>query len=113
MTDEPLRPPVAYILVRKDMPAKHQVVHVGHASAESIRVAPIPKTTIRRVLWVADETELRAYAEKLSAKGFHIALVLETDGPFAGQATALGVEPMTERLSALSKLVYHLDALDL
>jgi hypothetical protein len=100
--------PVQYVLVRRDMTHEAQMVHVGHAAGESILVAPISKRTILRLLHVADEAELRAYHGRLVAKGFRVALVEETDGSLAGQATALGTEPSSERLNALGKLFWHL-----
>jgi len=107
-TDTP-RDPVQYCLVRRDMAPEHQMVHVGHACAEAVRVAPISKRTILRLLHVADEAQLRDYHAKLLAKGFHVAIVDETDGPHAGQVTALATEPAAERLSALGKMFWHLE----
>lgn len=102
------RDPVQYVLVRKDLPPDLQMVMVGHATAEAVRVAPIDRRTVLRLLHVADEAELVLYQGKLAAKGVHHALVIETDGPFAGQSVSLGTEPSSERVSALSKLFWHL-----
>lgn len=107
MTEE-TKAPVQYVLVRKDLPPDVQMVMVGHATAEAIRVAPIDRRTVLRLLHVIDETDLRAYYAHLVGKGFHVALVLEDAGPHAGHATALATEPSVERLSALGKLFWHL-----
>lgn len=100
--------PVQYVLVRKDLPPTVQMVMVGHATAEAVRVAPIDKCTILRVLHVTDEAELVLYQGKLAAKGFGHALVIETDGEYAGKAMSLGTEPSAERVNALGKLFWHL-----
>lgn len=105
--------PVQYVLVRKDLPANTQMVHVGHACGESIRVAPISKRTIIRLLHVTDEAELKQYHAKLVEKGFHVALVDEPDAPYLGQAMALATEPSPERTSALSKMLWHLKRVEL
>ena len=102
------KPPAQYVLVRKDLPTFVQMVNVGHACGESIRQAPISKRTVIRLLHVANEAELLEFKEKLEAKGFHVAVVYEPDPPYNGQAMSLATEPLTERTSALSKIVYHL-----
>lgn len=102
------KPPVQYVLVRKDLPIFVQMVNVAHAAGEAIRVAPISKRTVVRLLHVENEEELLAYRDKLVAKGFHVALVNEPDEPYNGQAMSLATEPLTERTSAISKIVFHL-----
>ena len=102
------KPPVQYVLVRKDLPTYVQMVNVGHACGEAIRQAPISKRTIIRLLHVADEAELLSFKDKLETKGFHLALVNEPDPPYNGQAMSLATEPLYERTSVLSKIVYHL-----
>ena len=108
MTD--LKPPVQYVLVRKDLPVYIQMVNVGHACGEAIRQAPISRHTVLRLLHVENEQELTEYAKKLTDKGFHIALINERDEPWNGAAMALATEPSNERLNALGKLLYHLKA---
>jgi hypothetical protein len=102
------KPPAQYVLVRKDLPVYVQMVNVGHACGESILQAPISKRTIIRLLHVADEAELLEYRDKLVAKGFNIATVFEPDPPYNGAAMAIATEPLTERTSAISKVVFHL-----
>lgn len=106
MTESP-KPPVQYVLVRRDLPVYVQMVHVGHACGEAIREAPISRETVLRLLHVKDEAELRDYAARIEAKGIHARLVEEPDAPYCGQATALATEP-TMRGNALGKLLWHL-----
>src|SRR5689334_21599680 len=100
--------PVQYVLVRKDLPVYVQMVNVGHACGEAIVTAPISKRTIIRLLHVAGEEELLQFRDKLVAKGFQVAIVHEPDAPYNGQAMSLATEPLTERTSAISKVVFHL-----
>ena len=102
------KPPAQYCLVRKDLPVYVQMVNVGHACGEAVRTAPISKRTVLRLLHVKDEAELLEYYERLKAKGFHLALVNEPDAPYNGQAMSFATEPLTERTSAVSKVVFHL-----
>jgi hypothetical protein len=108
VTEESSKPPAQYVLVRKDLPIYVQMVNVGHACGEAVRAAPISKRTVIRLLHVTDEAELLEYYEKLKARGFHLALVNEPDPPYNGQAMAFATEPLTERTSAISKVVFHL-----
>lgn len=102
------KPPAQYVLVRKDLPIFVQMVNVGHACGEAIRTAPISKRTVLRLLHVENEEELLSYRDRLVAKGFHVAVVFEPDAPYNGQAMSLATEPLTERTSAISKIVFHL-----
>lgn len=102
------KPPVQYVLVRKDLPVYVQMVNVAHAAGEAIRSAPISKRTIVRLLHVADEAELLSYHDRLVAKGYHVGLVREPDEPYNGAAMAFAIEPLTERVSGIAKVVFHL-----
>ena len=102
------KPPAQYVLVSKDLPIYVQMVNVGHACGEAIVTAPISKRTVIRLLHVANEAELLSYRDRLVEKGFNIAVVHEPDEPYNGQAMALATEPLTERTSAISKVVFHL-----
>ena len=44
-----------------------------------------------------DEATLRRVAEALGKQSLTYKLVVEEDGPFAGQAMAIGIEPSTDR----------------
>ncbi len=57
-----------------------------HAAGET---GPAPQGSVAILLRVADEAELRAVAQLV--KNPH--MVIECDGPFAGQAMAFGLEP--------------------
>ena len=102
------KPPAQYILVRKDLPIFVQMVNVAHAAGEAVLQAPISKRTVVRLLHVENEKELLEYRDRLKAKGFHVAVVHEPDAPYDGQAMSLATEPLTERTSAISKIVFHL-----
>jgi hypothetical protein len=52
---------------------------------------------------VPDETTLRRVAEALGAASLPHKLIVEDAGPFAGQATALGICPSTDR-TAIKKV---------
>lgn len=108
MEEQEGKAPAQYVLVRKDLPVYVQMVNVGHACGEAIITAPISKRTIIRLLHVADEAELLAYRDKLVAKGFAVATVNEPDPPYNGAAMAIATEPLTERTSAIGKVVFHL-----
>jgi hypothetical protein len=105
---EEAKVPTQYILIRRDIPVEKQMVNVGHAAGESIRVAPIDKRTRIRLLWVEDEKELLLFYDKMKEKSYPVDIVYEPDPPYNGAAMAVGTEPMTERVSALSKVLYHL-----
>lgn len=72
-----------------------QVAQVAHAASEASGHPP----TIVVALAVPDEQTLRRVAEVLGAKSLTYKLIVEEDGPFAGQAMALGIEPSADRRS--------------
>lgn len=96
--------PFKYILVRKDLPVYVQMMNVAHAVGKAIRSAPISKRTIVRLLHVADEAELLVYHDRLVTKGYHVGLVREPE-PYSGAAMAFAVEPLTERVNGIAKVV--------
>lgn len=103
-----MRTPKQFVLVRKDLPWPVQIVQACHAASEAIRIAPVDQRTAIVLLHVEDEPELKLYAQKFADKGYFFKLIEEPDEPFNGAAMALATEPMTERVSAFSKLVFHL-----
>ena len=84
---------VLYTLVRADLPHGTQVAQVAHAASEASGHPP----TIVVALAVPDETTLRRVAEALGQQSLTYQLIVEDAGPFAGQATALGICPSTDR----------------
>lgn len=70
-----------------------QVAQTAHAAGNSVR-HPLRDDTIVVALAVADEVALRAVAARLVEHGLAHHLVIENEGPFAGQAMAIGLEPV-------------------
>lgn len=50
------------------------------------------------ILATRDEAHLRAEADRLEGLGILLARVVETDGPLAGQLTAVGIKPGFKRV---------------
>lgn len=84
---------VLYTLVRADLPHGTQVAQVAHAASEASGYPP----TIVVALAVPDETTLRKVAEALGRESLTYQLIVEDAGPFAGEATAIGICPSTNR----------------
>ncbi len=80
-----------------------------HAAGESIQ-GPLPPNTNAVVLAVDNEHQLREIAAKLSIQGVPHILIRETDEPYAGQCTAIGVVPLEDR-SKIKKIVSSLNLL--
>ncbi len=76
-----------------------QVAQTAHAAGESVR-KPLPmEGTIVVALAVPTEDTLRQIAEALGRESLTYKLITETEGPWANQAMAIGVEPTTDRAS--------------
>lgn len=97
-----------YILVRKDIPIETQMVSIAHGAGESIKVAPIPSTTICVLLYVDNEKQLLEYEKLIIAKGFDYVVIREPDEPWNNQAMSIGLTPSIKR-NQLRKLFYHLE----
>lgn len=82
--------------MRSDLPLGFLAAQVTHAAGESI-TDKLPPHTHAVVLAVPDESTLRDYSARLSAAGVSHVLVIESDAPYEGQATAIGVMPLRER----------------
>jgi len=80
---------VLYTLIRADFPHGTQIAQAAHAASEASGHPP----TIVVALAVPDETSLRQFAEALGRASLTHTLIVEDAGPFAGQATALGIHP--------------------
>jgi hypothetical protein len=83
------------VVVRSDLPHGVQVAQVAHAAGES--TGYVPTGTIVVALAVPSEEMLHTVAQALGVQGQTVALIVENEGPYAGQAMALGVAPTTDR----------------
>lgn len=93
-----------YIIVRADLPHGVQVAQTAHAAGESVRTPLPPEGTIVVALAVPTEDTLRQVAEALGRQSLTYKLITETEGPWAHQAMAIGVEPTCDR-TAVRKVV--------
>lgn len=84
---------VLYTIVRGDLPPGVQVAQTAHAASEASGHPP----TIVVALMVPDEASLRRVAEALGENSLTYKLITEEDGPYAGQAMAVGIAPSTDR----------------
>lgn len=84
---------VLYTIVREDLPHGVQLAQGCHAASEASGHPP----TIVVALAVPDENALRQLAEALGARDLAHALIVEEDGPHAGQAMAIGIRPSVDR----------------
>lgn len=89
------------------MPVGATAAQLAHAVGQSLD-ARHPEDTYVVILACRDEAHLRAEAARLELAGVALARVVETDGPHAGQLTAVGVKPA--RKEALRR---HLSSLPL
>ncbi len=94
---------VHFVILRGDLPHGLQVANAVHAAGESV-ADRVPHGTIAVALRAAHEQQLREVAGRLEARGIPHRLVIEGDGPHAGQLMAIGVEPTTDR-RAVGKVV--------
>ncbi len=74
------------------MPVGARDAQLAHAVGQSVD-GPHPEDTYVVILACRDELHLALEAERLEARGVPLVRVRETDGPYAGQLTALGVKP--------------------
>lgn len=96
---EGVTPPYQYIVLHESCCDHPGViaVHAAHAAGESCVHGPAAPDT-RVVALVAPSSDaLRDASSHLRAAGIQHVLIVETDGIRAGQATALGVEPLVDR----------------
>jgi hypothetical protein len=73
-----------------------QAAQIVHAAGESA-YRPVPKGTNAVVLSVPSEASLRAVAESLSSHHVEHSTIVESDAPYTGQMTAIGVRPVRDR----------------
>jgi hypothetical protein len=91
--------------VRGDLPTGLKVANAVHAAGESSD--RVPKGTIAVALEVGSEIELRGLSHRLTLAGIAHVTIVESEGLYAGQAMAIGIEPTEDRLS-VRRLTSHL-----
>ncbi len=95
--------------MREDLPRGVLAAQVTHAAGESSPGA-LSDGTIAVVLAAANEDHLRLLSHQLTAAGLPHRLIVENEGPYAMQATAIGVVPVQDRLQ-IRKVVRNLPLL--
>jgi len=108
------QPPAAtslahYVVIRADLPLGLKVANTVHAAglSASWRDGPLPTDTIAVALAARDESHLHELSVKLAERNILHHPVRESDGPYAGQWMAIGLEPTADR-DAVRKVVSHL-----
>jgi len=81
-----------YVIVRRDLPDGFREAQLAHAVGQSL-IEPHPDGMYVVVLAARDEAHLFAEASRLELAGVALSRVVENDGPFAGQLTAVGLRP--------------------
>jgi DNA gyrase inhibitor GyrI len=94
--EAPAGPLYHYVIVRSDLPHGVQVAQTIHAAGESCE-GPLPSGTYAVALAVPNEDSLRSLAQRLWDGEVPHTVIEEVDGPFAGQAMAIGCWPTRER----------------
>ncbi len=90
------------------MPVGPRDAQLGHAIGLSVDGQHSEETYVV-ILACRDELHLTLEAERLERQGVRLVRVRETDGPYAGQLTALGLRPgrkgvIGRHVSSLPKL---------
>lgn len=93
--------PRHYVVVRSDLPLGVLAAMVTHAAGES---GPVPEHTRAVVLSVPDEASLKEVAKLCPQAVLGRGLILETEGPYAGQLMAIGLAVVKGRRPELSHL---------
>lgn len=93
-SDSPL---AHYIIVRCDLSHGLQVANAIHAAGESSD--RVPSGTVAVALHARNASHLERISEELDDAGLEHELVVEADGPHAGEPMAIGVEPTADRES--------------
>lgn len=94
-----------YCVVRADIPYGLAAAMLIHAAGESSD--RVPSGTIAVALTAESELELLGLARKLTELGVAHVTIHEGEGPYEGQAMAIGIEPTVERLR-IRKVTSHL-----
>ena len=82
-----------------------KVAQAIHAAGESSD--RVPSGTIAVALTASSELELRSLAAKLKELDVAHVTIIEGEGPYEGQAMAIGIEPTDNRLR-IRKVTSHL-----
>jgi hypothetical protein len=90
------------------MPVGPRDAQLGHAIGQSVD-GPHPPEMYVVVLAARDELHLTVEAERLERAGVPLVRVVENEGPYAGQLTAVGLRP--GRKAALGRHVSSLPTL--
>lgn len=98
-------PITQYIVVRQDLPRGVIAAQVAHAAGAGSGRHP-PNTYVV-VLSVPTETHLRNVYRELENRDIPATLVEESDLPYEGQATAIGIDLIRDR-TELRKVVSNL-----
>ncbi|UCC74923.1 MAG: hypothetical protein JSV86_10350 [Gemmatimonadota bacterium] len=85
-----------YVIVRADLPIGLQAAQIVHAAGESV-VRRVPRGTNAVVLAVPSEDALRDVSTTLTDHRVDHATIIESDPPYTGQMTAIGVRPVRDR----------------
>jgi hypothetical protein len=78
--------------VRRDLPPGLQAANLVHAAGES-SPGGLSSGTYAIALHAQDEQHLAGIADVLRGAGIPHNLILESEGPHAGQAMAIGIAP--------------------
>lgn len=102
-----------FVATRADMPANDQVVQLGHACSECVDDGRAPLRKDTRMFWAhaPDRAAIEALRDELARKSVPHAPVVETDGEFTGQLTAVAC--LTDKRSKLRKIFHHFPKADI
>lgn len=89
--------------MRHDLPTGFAAAQVAHAAGESV-AGPVPHGTVVVLLSAPNECALRDLSSRVTLPH---RLIIESDAPYSGQATAIGFAPTTDRAS-IAKLLSNL-----
>lgn len=102
-----MNPPLYhYVVVREDMPLGNICAQAVHAAGETAVPLP-PEGTHAVCLAAKNHEDLLNISQQLHEKNISHKVIYEPDAPFNGQATAIGVYPVSDRTlikQALRKL---------
>lgn len=101
LDSQPDSRPRHYVIVRSDLPLGVLAAMVTHAAGET---GPVPEHTRAVVLSVPDEQSLLKEADRLPEARLGRGLIVETEGPYAGQLMAVGLPVHLGRRPELAHL---------